>query len=186
MLPEAMTDSLPQLVAQCRDQPLVIDGVRPDLCPALKKIILDRMQGDRGRRVGSLNVGGWKSGEDFFQWPDEAVQELRRTIATMVGARTLVAWAMVNRAGSRHPRHQHRVALLTGVYYVEAGSPDAITPTVFECPCDGRPTPLDDCYELEVEPYPGRLALFRGETWHRVPAYFGELPRITVAFDVRR
>ena len=182
----ATTASLTQLAAQCWDQPLIFDGVRPELCPALEQVILGRMQGDRGRRVGSLNVGGWKSGEDFFAWPDEAVQELRRTIVEMIGARSPVAWTMVNRAGSRHPRHQHRVAILTGVYYVAAGSSDAITPTVFECPCDGRPTRHGDRYELEVEPYAGRLAIFRGEMWHRVPPYPGELPRITVAFDVRR
>jgi hypothetical protein len=93
-----------------------------------------------------------------------------------------MAWAMVNRAGSHHPRHQHRIATLSGVYYVTAGSPDAITPTVFECPCDGRGDP----YELEVDPHPGRLVVCRGEMWHWVRPYPGELPRITVAFDVRR
>ena len=175
-----------QLVAECRDQPAVFDNVCPELCPQLEQIILGRMQNDRGRRTGSLNVGGWKSGEDFFSWSDVPVQQLRQTISELVGASSLVAWAMVNRAGSRHPRHQHRVAILTGVYYVTAGSPDAITPTVFECPCDSQPTRHSDHYELEVEPNPGRLAIFRGEMWHRVPAYPGELPRITVAFDVRR
>jgi hypothetical protein len=150
---------LPQLAAQCRDQPVVLDGVHPDLCPALEQVILGRMRGDRGRRIGSINVGGWKSGEDFFAWSDAAVQALRRAIVEVVGAsRPLVGWAMVNRAGSHHPRHQHRVAVLTGVYYVA----------------------------VEVEPHPGRLAIFRGETWHRLPPYGGESPRITIAFDVRR
>jgi len=171
------TDPLAQLTAQCRAQPLVFDGVRPELCPQLEQAILGRMQGDRGRRIGSINVGGWKSGEDFFQWPDPAVQELRGVIVDVVGAaRSLVGWAMVNRAGSHHPRHQHRVAILTGIYYVVAGSQEAITPTVFEC--EGG--------ELEVDPHPGRLAIFRGETWHRVPIYPGDHPRITIAFDVRR
>ena len=173
---------LTQLVAQCRAEPIVFDDVRPELCPALEQVILDRMQHDRGRKTGSLNVGGWKSSEDFFSWPDEAVQELRRTIVELVGARSPVAWTMVNRAGSYHPRHQHRVAILVGVYYVTIGSENAITPTVFECDGDGR----SGRYELEVEPHPGRLVFSRGDMWHRVPAYPGELPRITVAFDVRR
>jgi len=175
-----------QIAAQCRSEPVVFDDLRPELCPALEQVILDRMQNDRGRKIGSLNVGGWKSGEDFFAWPNVAVQELRQSIFELVGARSPIAWAMVNRAGSHHPRHQHRVAILSGVYYVTAGSADAITPTVFECPCDGRPVRGRDSYELEVEPHPGRLVLCRGETWHRLPAYFGELPRITIAFDVRR
>ena len=177
------TDPLMQIVAQCSDQPLVFDGVRAELCTALEQIILDRMQRDRGRKTGSLNVGGWKSGEDFFSWSDASVQALRQSIVEMVGGgRSPIAWAMVNRAGSHHPRHQHRIAILSGVYYVNAGSPDAITPTVFECPCDGRPKQQD----LEVEPHPGRLVVCRGETWHRVPPYAGDLPRITIAFDVRR
>jgi len=169
---------LSQLVAQCRDQTIVFfDGVRPDLCPALERIILGRMQSDRGgRKVGSINVGGWKSSEDFFAWPDLAVQEIRQAFTEIVGAKTQVGWTMVNRAGSQHPRHQHRAAILVGVYYVAAGSPNAITPTVFERP-EG---------ELEVDPHPGRLVLCRGETWHRLPIYPGELPRITIAFEVRR
>lgn len=163
-----------ELLASCRAEPLVFDNVLSELCPALEQIILDRAQRDRSTR--SLNVGGWKSGEDFFSWPFDEVQQLRQLIANETGAPRPVGWAMVNRAGSHHPRHQHRAAVLTGVYYVTAGSEDAITPTIFECPGGN----------LEVEPHPGRLVICRGETWHFVPAYPGELPRITIAFDVRR
>jgi hypothetical protein len=179
----AMPNPLTQILAQCREQPIVYDGVRPDLCRSLEQIILGRMQNDRGRtKVGSLNVGGWKSGEDFFSWPDAAVQELRQTIVEMIGVKSPVAWVMVNRSGSHHPRHQHRIASLTGVYYVTAGSPEAITPTVFECPCDGRPKSS----EMQVDPHPGRLLLCRGQAWHWLPVYAGDLPRITIVFDVRR
>ena len=175
-------DVLQQLVADCRDEPIVFDNVRPELCVDLAQIILSRMQRDRSRRTGSLNVGGWKSGEDFFSWSDAAVQELRQTIAELIGARSPVAWAMVNRAGSHHPRHQHRIASLSGVYYVDPGNGDPLTPTVFECPCDGRPKR----HEIEVEPHPGRLVVCRGATWHFLPKYRGDAPRITIAFDVRR
>ena len=178
------TDPLRQLLSQCRAEPVVFDGVRPELCASLEQTILDRMQRDGQRKTGSLNVGGWKSGEDFFAWPDAAVQELRSAIVELVGARSPVAWAMVNRAGSHHPRHQHRIAILSGVYYVAVGSPDALTPTIFECPCDNRPGAKR--YERKVDPHPGRLVVCRGETWHRVPAYKGDLPRVTIAFDVRR
>lgn len=174
-----------QLLAQCREQPLVFDNMTPELCPALEQIILDRMQHDRQRRTGSLNVGGWKSGEDFFAWPDAAVQALRQAIVDQVGVLP-VAWAMVNRAGSHHPRHQHRIASLLGVYYVTVGSPDHITPTVFECPCDPRLARSVRRSNLEVDPHPGRLVICRGETWHFLPKYLGEDPRITIAFDVRR
>ena len=165
---------LAKLAQSCRAEPLILDGILSELCPALEQVILRRSQTDRSTQ--SLNIGGWKSGEDFFAWPDAAVQTLRRWIVAELGAPSVVAWAMVNRAGSQHPRHQHRVAILTGVYYVTSGSEDAITPTVFEC--EGG--------NLEVEPHPGRLALFRGDTWHAVPTYSGNDPRITIAFDVRR
>jgi hypothetical protein len=171
-----------QIVARCRAEPLVFDGIIPEICPALEQVILHRMQTNRSTK--SLNVGGWKSTEDFFSWPEAAVQELRQQIVAEMGASRLVGWAMVNRAGSHHPRHQHRVAVLTGIYYVTAGSEDAIIPTIFECEGDARGGSAR--HELEVEPHPGRLVICRGETWHRVPIYPGELPRITIAFDVRR
>jgi hypothetical protein len=169
----AIPSSPAQFAASCRSAPIVFDGVRTDLCSTLAQVILGKMQTSRGR-VGSLNVGGWKSNEDFFQWPDPAVQDLRQTIVSMIGASAPVAWAMVNRAGSHHPRHQHRVAIVTGVYYVAAGDP--ITPTIVETG-EG---------DLAIDPYPGRLLVFRGDTWHHVPVYPGDLPRITIAFDVRR
>lgn|SRR5574341_159778 len=183
----ASTDLVAQLAAQARDHPIVYDNIRPELCEPLAEVILARMQSDRGaRKTGSLNVGGWKSGEDFLSWPDASVQELRDVITERVGARPSTAWAMVNRAGSHHPRHQHRAAILMGVYYVAPGNPEAITPTIFECPCDSRPVRSGERFNMEVEPHPGRLVLSRGETWHEVPKYMGELPRITIAFDVRR
>lgn len=170
---------LQQLVTRCHAEPLVFDNVRPDLCPVLEQIILDRMQRSHGRSLGSLNIGGWKSGEDFFSCRDAAVQELRQTIVDQIGAPAPVAWAMVNRAGSQHPRHQHRIVTLSGIYYVTTGS--EITPTIFECPSDAKQR-----YDLEIEPNPGRLVLCQGQMWHRVPRYDGAAPRITVAFDVRR
>ena len=165
-----------QIAAQCGTAPLVFDDVRPDLCPALEQII--RRRAESARSTASLNVGGWKSSEDFFAWRDDVVQQLRDVVAGTVGVAvsTIVAWAMLNRGGSHHPRHQHRVAMITGVYYVAVGNEDVSAPTIFEYPGG----------ELEVAPRVGRMALFRGETWHRVPTYNGDLPRITVAFDVKR
>jgi len=167
-----------QVVDRCRVEPLVLDDISVDLCPELERIILERMRTDR-RSTASLNVGGWKSTENFFAWPDAPVQELRRAIVAEAGAEP-VAWAMVNRAGSHHPRHQHRIASLSGVYYVAPGDP--LAPTIFECGGDAR----GKGYEIEVDPHPGRLVLCPGVMWHRVQAYTGEAPRITIAFDVRR
>ncbi len=90
------------------------------------------------------------------------------------GRGVLSGWAMVNRSGAHHPRHVHHGATVVGVYYVDPGDADA--PTIFEA--------ADR--EVAVAAAPGRLALFAGSTWHRVAAYAGEQPRITIAFDVRR
>lgn len=171
---KASTNVTAELITRCSDEPLVFDNLRPDLCTELAQIILHRMKIER-RSTASLNVGGWKSPETFFSLPDAAVQELRSAIVEMVGA-SPIGWVMVNQRGSHHPRHQHTIARLVGVYYVTAGSEDAITPTIFET-AHG---------ELEVDPHPGRLVLCPGEMWHMVPKYEGDDPRITIAFDIRR
>lgn len=173
-----------QLASEARVEPLVRDGICPELCPQLEQVILERMQRERGRRTGSINVGGWKSAENFFTWPDAVVQELRQAIVAEIGV-SPIAWAMVNRDGSHHPRHQHRIAILTGVYYVTIGSEETITPTIFECPSDPQ-VARSARYEVAVDPHPGRLVISRGETWHWVPPCVGDLPRIAIAFDVRR
>ena len=56
------------------------------------------------------------------------MQQLRQWIVAQAELRIarLVGWAMVNRAGSHHPRHHHPIAILSGVYYVTAGSPEAL------------------------------------------------------------
>lgn len=170
-------NALAPLIEHCRDEPLVLDNVRPDLCAELEQIILQRMQTER-RSTPSLNQGGWKSSETFFTWPFAAVQELHAAIIDVIGMKVpIVSWVMVNHRGSHHPRHQHAMARLVGVYYVTAGSDDAIVPTVFECAAHG---------ELAVDPHPGRLTLSPGSMYHWVNAYFGDAPRITIAFDVRR
>ena len=93
------TNPTTQLALECRSEPIVFDGVRSDLCAALEQIILGRMQHDRNRRTGSLNVGGWKSGEDFFHWSDAPVQELRNAIGDLIGARSPVE-SLLGRAAS--------------------------------------------------------------------------------------
>jgi hypothetical protein len=154
-------------------EPLVFDGIHPELCQDLEQVILKRMTTER-RSAGSINVGGWKSSESLFEWTEPSVQEIRRAVIGVFEAKP-TGWAMVNRKGSHHPRHQHSISIVSGVYYVTVGDP--VVSTIFECSDGG---------ELEVEPHPGRLVVFSGLMWHRVPKYEGETPRITIAFDVRR
>lgn len=169
------TSHTAHVLAQCQHDPLVLDGVRPDLCEPLMHVIFERMKLER-RSTPSLNIGGWKSSETLFTWRDPAVSELNETIAEIIGAWPTIGWAMVNQRGSQHPRHQHMNARLVGVWYVTAGSEDAITPTTFETKGGA----------VEVEPHPGRLVLSPGAMWHRVDRYDGDEPRVSVAFDLRR
>lgn len=164
--------SLARIVKQA---PIIHDGVALPLLEGLAHEILILAQGNR-RSVASLNVGGWKSGSEVFAEPaGAAFCELVRD--RYVDRQTIVGWAMVNQAGSEHPRHQHRIARVCGLYYVKSGSPPV--PTIFEVD-----TPDGNRRELAVNPVPGRLVLFSGEAWHRVPRYDGTAPRITIAFDV--
>jgi len=153
-------------------RPIVRDCVRLDLIDPLIDEIVERV--DRGRSAPSLNEGGWRS-DSLRGWTGPAVRALLCTLEEMTSATELEAWAMVNWRGSRHPRHIHRGAILAGVYYVRAGD-DRTPPTIFEPPHGP---------EIHVEPLAGRLVVFPGDLYHRVPAYHGDEPRITVAFDVR-
>jgi len=155
---------------EIRAEPLVLDGLLPDGCPELAELILSI----GGPSAGSTNVGGWKSDDRLFEYDSPAIIALDQAVTEMLGAPS-VAWAMVNHNGSLHRRHQHGGAIVSWVYYVEAGDP--LAPTIFEC-ADGS--------EVDIEPQPGRIAVFPGQMWHRMPAYPGQAPRITIAGDVRR
>jgi hypothetical protein len=152
--------------------PVVYDGIRLDLVDELAEEI-SRHAG--ARSAPSLNEGGWKSG-NLANWTSSAVRDLISTLQEATSAIELEAWAMINRHGSRHPRHVHRGAIFAGVYYVSPGG-EASPPTIFEMP-DGS--------EFIAEPIAGRLVIFPGDLYHRVPLYIGDEPRITVAFDVKR
>jgi len=164
-----------------RDAPIQIyDDVATELLPGIAAEILERYAASTSS-YPSLNQGGWKSGEDLFDWRDApSIAALRTVIGEHIGLdeikrRRVIGWAMLNAGGSFHPTHNHKTAIQTGIYYVTPGDPP--TPTIFELAAG------DD---LEVEARPGRFVLFPGNLWHRVPAYHGTAPRITIAFDVRR
>lgn len=172
-----------QIRSRCAGAPVVFDGVHPELCPDLRSAVLAKSRAWSNETATSpsypsLNVGGWKSSEDFFSWPYPSVRQLREVLRReYLRGGDPIGWTMVNRSGSHHPRHHHGHSVLSGVYYVDPGDPTTSAPTVFE---------TADGHEVRVEPAPGRLALFPSDLWHHVPAYTGASPRITIAFDVRR
>lgn len=167
------------LLARLGNSPLVADGVRLDLVSRLTIDLLARVRASK-ESVASLNVGGWKSTQDLQTWPDESTRALIATIRNLhIDGCRVVAWAMVNRSGSYHPRHNHASACVSGVYYVDPGDSANASGTIFELDngLPGRSV-------VEIAPVRGRLALFPGRMWHSVPPYLGDKPRVTIAFDV--
>jgi hypothetical protein len=159
-----------QIRRDCTREPLVYDGVHPELCPRLLEII-DAHRATTRARTGSLNVGGWKSPETLFSWPELEIAELARAVIGVVHGKP-IGWAMINVPGAVHKRHQHQAAIISGLYYLDWSK----TPTLFELP---------DRTKLEIEPAPGRLVVFHAEMWHSVPAVTDQ-KRVTISFDVRR
>ncbi len=159
--------------------PEIYDDFFPELCPRLSEVIL--AMADRQQSTPSLNRGGWKSHESFLQIGDPAIATYAAALAQTLSG-IPIGWAMVNRYGSEHKWHQHRIARLSTVYYVTTGDP--VVPTTFQCV--ERAGGVLKRVEIDVMPEVGRLVVFPGTMWHMVPAYYGEAPRITIAADVRR
>lgn len=165
----------------------IYEDVCPELAPFLRDTILERAAHFPSQ--GSNNVHGWKSSTDLFEWPEPEIASLRDAIFERFGA-CPIGWAMVNRAGSYHKRHRHGLTYQCGVYYVTTGEP--AVPTIFEIEqsiklASDRWTGKEfaTCNETFVDPLPGRLVMFSGSTWHRVPIYEGTEPRISIALEVR-
>ncbi len=172
--------------AACRACPIVVDEFHSDLVEPLLAEVVARATAYRS--APTLNVGGWRS-DDLALWGDRVADDFREALRERVEWGELTTWAMVNRAGSHHPRHRHDGGVVSGIYYLDPGD-EPSAPTVFELGPRGR-LGLKQVRgtrnpEVEVAAAAARLVLFPGDMWHRVPPYVGERPRVTVAFDVRR
>lgn len=191
----AKITSLSDFRRACELGPLVADGVHPEWIEPLATFVTSLASVMGTQVYPSLNSLAWKSDETFLDRTPQgrALRELvmaeLAAIAPALGNRRMVGWAMLNANGSEHPRHNRAGdAIASGVYYVRAGSP--MIPTVFEVGWSsaraqrmGDPIEITQS-EVAVSPLPGRLALFPGTCWHRMPRYDGTEPRITIAFDV--
>lgn len=163
----------------------IVDHLCLDIVSLLRDEIL-RLYQTNAKSAPSLNRRGWKSQGDFFRdrrasqavrtLRDEVTPRILQRAGVMWQGRAISGWAMVNHHGSRHPRHDHRTSIVSGVYYVDPGEAP-LSATVFE---------LADKREVCVDPVAGRLVLFPGSMYHQVRPYWGWRPRITIAFDLPR
>ena len=159
-------------------EPVVIDDVcTPAQLASAARRILELRQACPESAKGA-NLGGWKSPYEIFDQSADLTR-IGAAIRAQLKLRWKIAqcpinWAMINSAGSSHPRHRHGSAGISCVLYVTAGDPPVPTVVELEDPVGG---------ELAVAPIPGRMLVMPMRLWHRVPVYAGASPRITIAFD---
>ena len=178
-----------------------------DLNLELRERILAREQVSPGQH--RTNVGGWQSTEDFHKWTGEAGEKLVDLITELANHATshlfayyktqdelkwgMALWANVNRAGQYNNTHIHPGATWSGVYYADTGSP------VPEQPHSGDITFLSPILpqtysfftkalpsQYTIKPEAGRMVLFPSYLQHQVHPYWGEQPRISVAFNIKK
>ncbi len=152
------------------------------------------------------NIGGWRSEPDLLDWQRDGIKllenEIKDALEQVIGATAgdqgffgrlkINAWANVLRKGNYNTVHNHPESVWSGVYYVNAGSPDRTNPLsgVLEL-LDPRPfvemvampgSPFGRPVRIDAEN--GLMVLFPSWLYHHVHAYTGEGDRIAVAFNV--
>jgi uncharacterized protein (TIGR02466 family) len=156
--------------------------------------------------LGRSNVGGWHSPTDFLSRPEPMVAALTTWVTWAVremidatagpssfkGVLSASAWATICRMGAYHAPHSHPDSAWSGVYYVDAGTPDAARPLsgVLEfldprAGVEAVTAPGDPYGEpFRVRPAAGLIVIFPSWLYHWVHPYTGQTPRIAVSFNV--
>ena len=173
----------------------------------LRERILAREQSSPGQ--SKTNVGGWQSTEDFQKWAGDAGQALIERAVALVNHATgqllqhygtqeeigwkVAIWANVNRRGQYNQIHIHPGSTWSGVYYVDAGERPTDQPhngvlTFINPNLASAATffPKTLPNRIAVTPEAGRMVLFPSYLQHLVHPYWGERPRISVAFNVQK
>jgi uncharacterized protein (TIGR02466 family) len=172
---------------------------------ALKAEILARREQASG--ISMSNVGGWQSEPDLMNWSLPEVAQLSHWINQAFGmvmgreletidfkSRYVIAsWANINEYGDYNRTHIHSNHHWSGVYYVDVGnpSPDVGPNGAIEFL---DPRPAVGVFDLPgitasgtwtILPKPGLMLMFPSWLRHTVLPYYGESPRITIAFNLR-
>lgn len=152
------------------------------------------------------NVGGWHSGLDFLDWPQEPVRALRGRVERMARALLegsasdpaarafrLDGWANVLRQGDYHGPHNHPNSVWSGVYYVDAGRaaperPFAGDLELLDPRAGANMAPFAaEAFErrLRVKAADGLMVCFPAWLRHFTHPYSGPGERISVAFNIQ-
>ena len=171
---------------------------------ALKAEVLARRERSSGTTIS--NVGGWQSTDDLMSWDLPELERLKEWINRAYGAImfaelgiekfhsnfTVAAWANVNESGDYNRSHTHANNHWSGVYYVDLGKPDPdIKPNGAIELIDPRSAisvqtlpGVDAPSTWTIQPRPGTMLMFPSWLRHSVLPYFGEGPRISIAFNL--
>ena len=159
--------------------------------------ILARTRAVEAKRAQARIIGGAKAfGVDGWDCPaaqlvNERAKALFRRVAKTDAAVVDLSWANVYRAGDYAIPHSHVRAVASLVYYVDLGDSDPRDPMAgrfgFVDPrhpicCNLEPGHLTSPFFPELAA--GMMIIFPGRTVHTVNPYFGERPRITVAWNI--
>ena len=159
---------------------------------------------DRDQGVQRSNQGGWHSSDRLHLSKHEATHGLiHRLLQVSVHSikdfegdrefkdiRMVSAWANINYQGDWNAPHEHMPCTWSGVFYVDAGEPrDAGQNNNLE----GKilffdPLPLGTEWKrppnVAYTPKTGSMLLFPSFLTHMVAPYFGDKPRISIAFNL--
>lgn len=160
---------------------------------------------DKDQGIKRSNQGGWHSSDRLHLTQHEDTRWLilrlleiaSQCIRNFEGERPLqdikmvAAWANINCRGQWNAPHEHLPCSWSEVFYVDAGEPlaDADDPEQLE----GKimffdPLPLGDEWKRPVNinytPITGAMLLFPAFLTHMVAPYFGDQPRISLAFNL--
>ena len=167
---------------------------------AIVNSVLKLRDGDEG--LVRSNARGWHSSEDLHLSADDDLAWLMArlkevSIDCIEGfeagrahgeAHILAAWANVNEYGAWNMPHMHLPAQWSGVFYVTMGD----DPEVAEDQEGGilffDPLPLGEIFKrppyVAMSPQAGTMLLFPAYVNHMVAPYYGEAPRISIAFNL--
>ena len=101
------------------------------------------------------------------------------------GYRFTGAWSVLLRPGGYHTDHVHPRGWLSSAFYVDLPASVAEEPQGWLA--FGRPgVPIRPALPptRHVRPVPGQLVLFPSYLWHGTEPFSGDVPRLTVAFDL--
>jgi uncharacterized protein (TIGR02466 family) len=159
---------------------------------------------DADKGVVRSNQGGWHSSDDLHltEHPDckwliyRILQVSTNVIKNFEDGREfrdirlVSAWANINYRGNWNAPHEHLPCTWSGVFYVDAGEQPEESPAGV---LDGQilffdPMPLGREWKrppaISYKPVTGTMLIFPSFLTHMVAPYFGEKPRISIAFNL--